>query len=251
MSPERPIDKAAPDWVFNPAMESVPPAVDKTALVRSIPFFASLSGPVAQKIGELLVERTINRGEYLFWEGEPADWLYVIQVGKIKLMKSSPNGRAMVLEMVAPGQVCGTAVIYAPTHLSSAVAEAPTTAYGLQRSDLEKFIYGAPVVAKAVIAYLGSRLKSAHDTITSLVTSKVETRIASVLVKLAEYHGTETLKGVRINIPLTRKDIADAVGATVETAIRTLSRFQKEKILSTESKHILILDLPRLKKLAG
>ncbi len=246
----QPIDKSGSFSVSNWSVKTVAPALDKTDLVRKIPFFSALSPPDAKRIADLLVERSVKRGEYLFWEGDPADWLYVIREGKIKLVKSSPNGKEMVLEMVPPGQVCGTAVIYSPTQLSSAVAESVTTAFGLRRGELEKFIYGTPEVAKAVIEYLGSRLKAAHDTITSLVTSKVETRIASVLVKLAEHHGSPIPKGIRINIPLTRKDIADAVGATVETTIRTLSRFQKQKIMTTESKHILISDLPGLKKLA-
>lgn len=231
-------------------MKTAAPPPDKTDLVRKIPFFAALSGTDAKRVAGLLVERTVKRGEYLFWEGDPADWLYVIKEGKIKLVKSSPNGKEMVLEMVPPGQVCGTAVIYSPTQLSSAMAETPTVALGLRRTELQRLIYGTPVVARSVIEYLGSRLKAAHDTITSLVTSKVETRIAAVLVKLAEHHGSPSPEGVRINIPLTRKDIADAVGATVETTIRTLSRFQKQKLLATQSKHILIFDLPRLKKLA-
>ena len=244
------IDKPSSFSVSNCSVKMAVPTLDKTGLVRKIPFFAALSGADAKKIADLLVERTVKRGEYLFWEGDPAEWLYVIREGKIKLVKSSPNGKEMVLEMVPPGQVCGTAVIYSPTQLSSAVAETATTAFGLRRTELEKLIYGTPQVAKAVIEYLGSRLKAAHDTITSLVTSKVEVRIASVLVKLAEHHGSPIPKGIRINIPLTRKDIADAVGATVETTIRTLSRFQKQKILTTESKHILISDLTKLKKLA-
>ncbi len=231
-------------------MKAATPVVDKVALVRKIPFFASLSGSDARKIAGLLVEKKIGRGEYLFWEGDPSEWLYVIIEGKIKLVKSSSGGKETAIELVAPGQVCGTSVIYSPTHLASAVAETATIALGLRRVELEKLVYATPEVARAVIEYLGNRLKSAHDTITSLVTSKVEARIASVLLKLAEHHGSPNPKGVRINIPLTRKDIADAVGATVETTIRTLSRFQKEKILSTESKHIFISDLPRLKKLA-
>jgi CRP/FNR family transcriptional regulator len=246
----KPIDKSDFVSVSKWSVKTAVPPLDKTELLRKIPFFTSLSPPDARRIAEQLSERTVERGEYLFWEGDPADWLYIIKAGKVKLVKSTPNGKEMVLEMVPPGQVCGSSVIYSPAYLSSAVAETATTAFGLRRNELEKFIYGTPEVAKAVIEYLGSRLKAAHDTITSLVTSKVEVRIASVLVKLAEHHGSPTPKGIRINIPLTRKDIADAVGATVETTIRTLSRFQKQKILTTESKHILISDLPRLQKLA-
>ncbi|HXF48008.1 MAG TPA: Crp/Fnr family transcriptional regulator [Verrucomicrobiae bacterium] len=231
-------------------MKAAAAVLDKVALVRKIPFFAALSDPDAKKIAGLLVERKIARGEYLFWEGDPSEWLYVITEGKVKLVKSSSRGKETAIELVAPGQVCGTSVIYSPAHLASAVAETATAALGLRRAELEKIVYSTPEVARSVIEYLGNRLKSAHDTITSLVTSKVETRIASVLLKLAEHHGSPNPKGVRINIPLTRRDIADAVGTTVETTIRTLSRFQKEKILSTESKHILISDLPRLKKLA-
>lgn len=245
-----PIDKSIPFSVSNLSVKTAAPVLDKTDWVRKIPFLASLSPLDAKRVADLMVERDIKRGEYLFWEGDPADWLYILREGKVKLVKSSPSGKEMVLEMVPPGQVCGTAVIYSPAHLSSAVAESATAAFGLRRNDLEKFIYSTPDVAKAVIKYLGSRLKSAHDTITSLVTSKVESRIASVLMKLAEHHGSQTSSGIRINIPLTRKDIADAVGATVETTIRTLSRFQKQKILTTEAKHILICDLPRLQKLA-
>ena len=246
----KPIDKSNFVSLSKWSVKTAAPVLDKSDLVRKIPFFAALSDTDAKKIAGLLVERKIARGEYLFWEGDPSDWLYVITEGKIKLVKSSSGGKETAIELVAPGQVCGTSVIYSPTHLASAVAETPTVALGLRRLELEKLIYAAPGVARAVIEYLGNRLKSAHDTITSLVTSKVEARIASVLLKLAEHHGSQTPRGVRINIPLTRKDIAEAVGATVETAIRTLSRFQKEKILSTESKHILILNLPRLEKLA-
>lgn len=223
--------------------------LDKIDTVRKIPFFASLADAEARKVAQHLVEKKIARGDYLFWEGDLAEWMYVIKEGKVKLLKSTSLGKEITIELIPPGQVCGTAVIYSPTHLSSAVAESPTMAWGLRRRELESIIHTTPMVARAVMAYLGSRLKAAHDTITGLVTSRAEVRIAAFLMKLVEHHGTPMPQGVRINIPLKRREVADAVGVAVETAIRTLSRFQKEKILSTESKHILILDLPRLKNL--
>ncbi|MGE5692595.1 MAG: cyclic nucleotide-binding domain-containing protein, partial [Candidatus Zixiibacteriota bacterium] len=107
--------------------------LDKIDTVRKIPFFASLADAEARKVAQHFVEKKIARGDYLFWEGDPAEWMYVIKEGKVKLLKSTSLGKEITIELIPPGQVCGTAVIYSPTHLSSAVAESPTTAWGLRR----------------------------------------------------------------------------------------------------------------------
>jgi CRP/FNR family transcriptional regulator len=132
--------------------------------------------------------------------------------------------------------------LFAETHSNSAQAVEITVAYGLPHESYDQLLSRYPEIARGIIQYLGAKLMDAHDVIISLVSSKVESRIASVIVRLCENHGTQTKDGILINIRLTRRDIADIVGSTVETTIRTISKFQKKGLLSTVSGRLLIKD---------
>jgi CRP-like cAMP-binding protein len=105
------------------------------------------------------------------------------------------------------------------------------------------------MLAVEFILYLGEKLMKAHEMMMSLVASNVEKRIAALLLGLCEKHGSHTGQGIRINMRLTRQDIADIVGTTVETAIRVMSKFGKQGILTTESKHIVVTSKEKLSKL--
>ena len=80
---------------------------------------------------------------------------------------------------------------------------------------------------------LGRQLREAQATIKSLAVDRVEQRIAQILLKLADKVGISEKGGIMINLPLTRQDLADMAGTTVETAIRVMSRFTKSKIIKT------------------
>jgi CRP/FNR family transcriptional regulator len=166
--------------------------------------------------------------------------MYVIKSGRVRLLKSSAAGKDMVLEVMVPGQICGGNALFAETHRNGAQAVEPTVAYGLSRQSYHQLLTKYPEIARGIIKYLGAKLMDAHDVIISLVSSKVESRIASVIVRLCENHGTPTKDGILINVRLTRRDIADIVGSTVETTIRTISKFQKKGLLSSLSGRLLI-----------
>jgi CRP/FNR family transcriptional regulator len=149
----------------------------------------------------------------------------------------------MVLEVMVPGQLCGGTALFGEVHRNGAQAVEATVAYGMSRDGYEDLLSSNPKIARGIIKYLGAKLMDAHDVIISLVSSKVESRIASVIVRLCENHGSVTDDGIMINIRLTRQDIADIVGSTVETTIRTISKFQKQGLLATVSGRLLVKDL--------
>jgi len=149
----------------------------------------------------------------------------------------------MVLEVMIPGQLCGGTALFGDTHRNGAQAVEPTLAYGMSRKSYEDLLSSNPKIAKGIIKYLGAKLMDAHDVIISLVSSRVESRIASVIVRLCENHGSITDDGILINIRLTRQDIADIVGSTVETTIRTISRFKKQGLLTTLGGRLLVKDI--------
>jgi CRP-like cAMP-binding protein len=218
----------------------VRPLASKKEAISRVPFFEKLTANNIANIEPYFQEYKFDRGQYLFWEGDPADRMYVIKAGRVKILKSSASGKEMVLEVMVPGQICGGNALFAETHRNGAQAVEPTVAYGLSHDSYSQLLTKYPEIARGIIKFLGAKLMDAHDVIISLVSSKVESRIASVIVRLCENHGTPTKDGILINIRLTRHDIADIVGSTVETTIRTISKFQKQGLLATVSGRLLV-----------
>lgn len=216
------------------------PLASRTEAISRVPFFANFTPSDIANIEPYFQECRFEKSQYLFWEGDPAKKMYVIKTGRVRLLKTSAAGKDMVLEVMVPGQICGGGALFADIHRNGAQAVESTLAYGLSRESYDQLLLKYPDIARGIIKYLGAKLMDAHDVIISLVSSKVESRIASVIVRLCENHGTPTKDGILINIRLTRRDIADIVGSTVETTIRTISKFQKKGLLSTVSGRLLI-----------
>ena len=212
----------------------------KTEAIARVPFFEKFPAADISIIEPYFSEFHFDKNQYLFWEGDPANKMYVIKSGRVRLLKTAASGKEMVLEVMIPGQICGGHALFAETHRNSAQAVEDTIAYGLSQESYDQLLTKYPEIARGIIKYLGAKLMDAHDVIISLVSSKVDSRIASVIVRLCENHGTPTKDGILINIRLTRRDIADIVGSTVETTIRTISKFQKKGLLSTVSGRLLI-----------
>ena len=222
---------------------------EKIAILRKIPFFKGVSDSDLKEISHKFFENEFKKGEYLFWEGDPSSWLHVVKQGKVKITKHSFAGKEMVLEIVSPGEICGGSVIFSQTQVASAQAIEPVSTYSLSKKDFLLLLERYHKLAVQIIMYLGEKLMKAHEMMISLVSSKVDRRIAALLIGLSEKHGSLVPQGIRINLRLTRQDIADIVGTTVETAIRVMSRFRKHGMLIMDSKHIVITDKEKLSKI--
>jgi len=223
--------------------------VSKEEAISRIPFLDGLPRREFKKIAPYFGEYQFKRNQYIFWEGDPAARFYIIKSGRVRLLKTAASGKEMVLEVMIPGQLCGGTTLFGDTHRSSAQAVEPTIAYGISRESYEELLSANPRIARGIIKYLGAKLMDAHDVIISLVSSRVESRIASVIVRLCENHGTETDDGILINIRLTRQDMADIVGSTVETTIRTISKFKKQGLLTTIGGRLLVKDIDAFVKM--
>ena len=206
---------------------------EKIAILRKVPFLKGLSTSDLQKISRRFSETQFKKGEYLCWEGDPTDSLWVIKQGKVKITKGSSSGKEIVLDIVSSGELCGGSAVYSDVYPASALAVENVTAYALSKRDFFALLGAYRNLAAQFIMYLGGKLMKAHEMMMSLVASNVEKRIAALLVGLCEKHGSQTSQGIRINLRLTRQDIADIVGTTVETAIRVMSKFAKNGILTT------------------
>lgn len=217
-------------------------------VLRQVPLFASLTNEQIAAMVDQFHVAAFTPDAIIFLEGDPADRLWVVQAGQIKIIKHTSEGQENLLEVITPGEMFGGAGILFPTHPATAVAMTDTLTLWLERDPYLNLIRQYPEIALRIIALLGNRLQAAMK-MRALSTERVDVRLANILLKLSDKVGEPTSDGLRINLPLSRQDLADMTGTTIETAIRIMSKFRKEELVHTESGgFIVILDHERLKR---
>jgi CRP/FNR family transcriptional regulator len=225
--------------------------MDRLQILKKTVFFSSVSEATQKEVSRLFAEEKYQRDDYIFFEGDTPEWLHIVREGKVKLVKHSDSGKDVILHIFAPGDMFGEFALFdRKPYPTSAQAMEPSAILKLSRKEFLLFFGRHPFVATEMIMELGRQLQEAHATIKSLAVDRVEQRIANILVKLAGKLGNPEGAGIVLNLALTRQDLADMGGTTVETTIRVMSRFTKKKIIKPANGKILILDLQALQRIS-
>jgi len=214
--------------------------------------FGSLPRSVLDELRPHFKGAQVVKGEYLFFEGDESDRIYLCPKGRIKVVRHSTEGKEVLIEVVPEGRPFALLSGVQRNPLSaSAVAMEDCALLSIDRERFLALLEERPELSMSVIQDLASRLREARDRIRSLALERVEQRIARILLTLAESLGRRAEGRIVLDLALTRQDIASMVGTTVESAIRTMSRFQKESILRTaHGGRVEILDLKKLEAVA-
>jgi CRP/FNR family transcriptional regulator len=200
---------------------------------------------------DLFSERQYQKDDYIFLEGEAPEALFVVRTGKVKVLRHSTDGKDVVLRVCSAGNLLGTVAVFdGGGYPGTAQVIEDCVALVIARNDCLTLVNRYPVFALAVISDLGTRLRSSAEQIRSLAVERVEQRIARVLLKLAESAGSDAPEGRVIEMPLTRQDVADMTGTTVETAIRVMSKFRRQEIIKTRRGKVVLVDIPMLQEIA-
>jgi CRP-like cAMP-binding protein len=246
--------------------------MDLPDLLARSALFAPLSGEERSALGTRLVRRAFEKDDYLFFQGDTAEYLVLVVEGRVKMIKHSESGRETILSTFGPGEIVGeVGVLIGETYPATAQALAPTVTVSLRRDEYGDLVRSHPDLAWALIAELGRRLQRAHETIQSMAVEKVERRVARVLLRMANTAGERLDEpgtaavgsdgppgavrasppgAVRITVPLSRQDIADMAGTVIETAIRAMSKLQREGLIETQAGRIILLKPHRLVAIA-
>lgn len=220
-------------------------------MFEEMPVLSSLSQRDWEKVKDLFIEKHFGKDEYIFFEGDPSSWLGVVLEGRVKMIKHSEAGKDVALDVLSPGEMLGeVAAFNGKPYPATAQAMEPTVVASIHRDDFLRLLKQYPALALRVIEELGRRLREAQETIKSMAVDRVERRIARILLKLAATTGSLNEEGIVIEMPLTRQDIAEMAGTTVETAIRTMSKFRKKGLVQTKQGRVIILDPHQLVRIA-
>lgn len=218
--------------------------------LSKISIFSTLGSPELKEVTPYLISTSSRKKEVIFSEGDPSDWFFIVTEGKVKITKLSQDGKEIILEVIQPMNFFGgLAVIRGFPYPANAVAMEDTKLLKISRSNLMRVLDRFPNLMYCMAQQVGDRMKESHETLKNIALERVEARIASLLLKLSDKTGKKEGEGTVIDMKLTKQDIAEMVGTTVETSIRTMSKLKKIGIVAEKEGRIVIKNLEKLKAL--
>ena len=189
--------------------------------------------------------------QVVFSEGNPATGLYLLCHGSVKLYHSDRFGREHILEVANPGAVLGELPMGTSQALSvSAEALTDSQLCFLPRERLTQFLQRFPDTGIRLIGALSTELAAARRKVRDLALKGAESRLADLLLQLARAGGDLT-SGQRLRLGYTRRELADMIGVSTETAIRLLARLKQKRIVRIERRDLVIADPDRLTQVAN
>ncbi|MDO8357154.1 MAG: Crp/Fnr family transcriptional regulator [Nitrospirota bacterium] len=218
-----------------------------------IPLLNILSIADRQRVLQELTETRYGKHDYIFREGDPTEYFHIVKEGTVKCVKSTPEGKECTLKMLMPGDLfcCDAAAFDGTAHPGSAQPMGDVSILRMKKKSYFEMLRRNPDAAMEVIKYLGNRLNEAQEKTKDLALDRADQRLASLLVDLAARNGIADQNGIRLTVRMTRQDMANMVGITTETAIRIMSRFKRDRLVSGTANRLLIRDLKGLKALAS
>jgi CRP/FNR family transcriptional regulator, nitrogen oxide reductase regulator len=188
-----------------------------------------------------------QRGETIWLSGADVDFFGLVANGFVKMVKPQASGNDVTLELMGPGQVFGLlGTIDGKGCPLMAVAVTDVWYLRIPKSVFLPIYQDNGTLKDRLVRRLSVRYHDTLELLARMSSGRVDERIAAILYILSESYAERVKEGIRIQVPLTRQDLSEMAGTTVESTIRVLSRWQKAGIVSTERHYITILDEPAL-----
>jgi CRP-like cAMP-binding protein len=211
--------------------------------LKSILYFSELGIAELESIRELVFEKTADRGKVVLLEGEPAENLYFIASGAVKVFKTSAEGKEQILSIVRPGESFNDVPIFDDgPNPASARAMGPVLLYGIKKQDMEAILRDHPQIALNVIKVLARRVRHLVSLVEDLSFRHVISRVAKILF---EHIGGEVGRGPR----LTQQEMAAMAGTAREVVGRSLKALEEEGAIKVDRHRIIITDKEALRKI--
>jgi CRP-like cAMP-binding protein len=220
-------------------------------VLRSSAIFRRLSAEDRARVAEVARVVTYARGAVIFAEEEPSTDFFVVISGRVKVYKMTPAGKDVILEIFGAGDPLGAVAVYEGRPFpASAMALEPVTCVVITRDAFFKLLERHPSIVRGLLLGLTHRLVELTSRIAELTGGRVEPRFARLFLKMATDVGRAQGDHTFIPMPLSRQELADMTGTTIETAIRIMSRWSKHDIVRTDKDGFTILNPDELASLA-
>jgi len=210
--------------------------------MKSIPYFSGLSPADLDSIKQSIFEKRAERGDIILFEGEPAEALFFVVSGVVKVFKTSAEGKEQILSIVRPGESFNDVPIFDEgSNPASAQAMGPVVLYGIRKNELKVALQNHPQVALNIIKVLAERVRQLVSLVEDLSFRHVIGRVAKILL---EHAGDGAAPGPR----LTQQEMAAIAGTAREVVGRSLKALEEEGMIKLDRHRIVITNKEALKE---
>tara|TARA_B100001996_G_scaffold100339_1_gene75174 strand:+ start:643 stop:1359 length:717 start_codon:yes stop_codon:yes gene_type:complete len=215
--------------------------------VRTYSFCRCLDDSKLQVFSNISFQKEFSNGENIFIQNDPSQYLYNITEGNVKIYQLLDDGRIQIIGFLYPGDFFGTYRNNKYNYCAQSIGELKVCVF--EQKILDRYLDENPVLSKELLNKTSFELTLAQDRITVLGKLKAVERISKFLLNISEQRERIGWQNNPISLPMTRQDIADYLGLTIETVSREFSNLKSSNIIKIiSSKQIYLTDLESLKK---
>jgi|TARA_B110000902_G_scaffold264998_1_gene348018 CRP/FNR family transcriptional regulator len=195
--------------------------------------------------------KPINKNEYLYKQNSPFSSVYAVRSGCLKAYRLTNDGEEQITGFYFPGEILGMDGIGKNKHNCSAKALETSAVCEIPFEQLGELSTQLPELQKHFFQIMSHEISSDQQLITLLSKNSAEEKLATLLISLSARFAQRKLSSTKFRLPMSRTDIGNYLGLTVETVSRVFGRFQKQNLLSVDGKEVKILDFDELKSISA
>ncbi|MCU0486929.1 MAG: Crp/Fnr family transcriptional regulator [Anaerolineales bacterium] len=220
--------------------------------IGKIPLFQGVAQNQLEELLKAAHQKQIQAGEFFFLQDDPAERMYVLLEGRVKLSQAGPEGEQVLIRVITPVSLFAlVAITTASSYLVAAQAAEHSLALYWTRQELMEFVLRTPQVAQNAMRIMAERLQEIQERFRQVTTERVERRLVHTLFRLAAQAGKQVDEGVLIDLTLTRQDLAEMSGTTLYTASRILSSWEKQGWVLASRERVIICNPHGLARILG
>jgi len=211
--------------------------------LRRVSVFKDATDDDLQLFSQRGILRSIEEGEFFFFQGDPATYFYVLVSGRAKLLQTNPAGQQVNLRTINEWQMFGALGAVRENAMYPATAQAleSSTALAIESSFLKEMLQSRPYLSQSLMQLMTGYIMEMQERYRELATEKVERRIALTVLRLAAQVGKRAnSEETTVELPLSRQDVAEASGTTVFTVSRVLADWERRGLVEAGRERVVI-----------
>ncbi|MBU1706062.1 MAG: Crp/Fnr family transcriptional regulator [Pseudomonadota bacterium] len=213
-------------------------------MLNEFKIFKDLSAEDKQRLIPCFKRRHFAKKQNIIFPGSSHDYIYMVRSGRAKVSYLSPEGKEITVTILHPGD------IYSMHSEATATMLEPAEIWYIKTDDFKKVVLQSPGLMANLIKILGAILKNTNDALLNLAFKEVNSRLATLLLKIAREKGVETDAGVVFEFGLTHEEIANLICSTRQTVTTILNRFEKSGLIEIRKKRVIVKDIEELVELS-
>lgn len=221
--------------------------MDMMDILASTALFSGLDEKQLSQIRGIAQDKRFGRGQAIFWEGDPGNGFYLVVSGKVKVYKTSSEGKEQILHIYGPGHPIGEVPVFSGSRFpANAMAIEKSRMLFFPRKDFVDLISGHPSLALNMLAVLSMRLRQFTVQVENLSLKEVPARLASYLVYLTSEQGSSDM----VTLPISKGQLASLLGTIPETLSRIFNKMTRQGLIKVKGSEITIVNKDKIEALS-